>query len=301
MQWCSNWILCLLNKPEPALLKHNASVWILLKIQAPFMIHIMHVSFLICKYKYYSNAVDWTYPCDIETFDVFLCSCSTNERLGVSGFQVLVHWERRWVTGLMNSDGRQLLINQETVCQPADWKRSPSPMFAHMFAHKHTPVWNYAHTSASRWRFGKQHEHIHRHTHAVHIPFIWIPCACCRAEANHAFPPDSMCTVCYYLCAHTTPSGARPWLNVEIPARCKFWMRSRVQKEQTIKAKTEDVSWGTFMLSLWRIVCHLYTSFPLTAWKESKNSIARWPRYEHMFMFHYFYDGDMLLFQTVHT
>lgn len=166
MQWCSDWIHCLLNKLEPTLLKHNASIWILLKIQASFMLCVRYIFFFMCEYKYYSHDVDWMYPCDIETFDVFLCCCSTNERLGVSGFQVLVRWERRWVTGLMNSDGRQLLINQETVCQPADWKSSPSPMFTHIFAHKHIPIWKYTHICAILWRFGEQHEHTHRHPHS---------------------------------------------------------------------------------------------------------------------------------------
>lgn len=245
MQWCSDWIHCLLNKLEPTLLKHNASIWILMKIQASFMLCVRYIFFFMCKYKYYSHDVDWMYPCDIETFDVFLCCCSTNERLGVSGFQVLVRWERRWVTGLMNSDGRQLLINQETVCQPADWKSSPSSMFTHTFAHKHIPVWKYTHICAILWRFGEQHEH-HTDIHIVHIPFIWIPCACCRVEANHVFPSDSMSTVCYYLYAPTTPTGARPLLNMEKPSRYKFWRRSRVQKAQKITAKAEQVTFRTF-------------------------------------------------------
>lgn len=143
---------------------HNASIWILMKIQASFMLCVRYIFFFMCKYKYYSHDVDWMYPCDIETFDVFLCCCSTNERLGVSGFQVLVRWERRWVTGLMNSDGRQLLINQETVCQPADWKSSPSSMFTHTFAHKHTNMKIHTHMCNPMgiwWTTWAPHRHPH--------------------------------------------------------------------------------------------------------------------------------------------
>lgn len=152
----------------------------------------------------------------------------------------------------MNSDGRQLLINQETVCQPADWKSSPSSMFTHTFAHKHIPIWKYTHICAILWRFGEQHEH-HTDIHTVHIPFIWIPCACCRVEANHAFPSDSMSTVCYYLYAPTTPTGARPLLNMEKPSEggpeCKRHKRLQLRQNKWHS--------GLFMLLLWGIVCYL--------------------------------------------
>lgn len=226
---------------------HSASIWILMKIQASFMLCVRYIFFFMCKYKYYSHDVDWMYPCDIETFDVFLCCCSTNERLGVSGFQGFRcwcaerggEWQGSWIVMADScSLTKRLSVSQQTG-------KAALPLCLHTHLHINTPIWKYTHICAILWGFGEQHEH-HTDIHTVHIPFIWIPCACCRVEANHAFPSDSMSTVCYYLYAPTTPTGARPLLNMEKPSRCKFWMRSRVQKAQKITAKAEQVTFSTF-------------------------------------------------------
>lgn len=46
---------------------------------------------------------------------VYMHACSAAVLMRDPGCQVLVLWEKRWVTVLMNSDVRHLLINQETV------------------------------------------------------------------------------------------------------------------------------------------------------------------------------------------
>lgn len=167
---------------------------------------------------------------------VYLCCCSANERLGVSGFQVPVLWERRWVTGLMNSDGRQLLINQETVCQPADWNISASPMCTHTLAHKHTQAWKYIHMCTRPCR-SAHNQRICTYTEFI-SPSSGSPALSVERRPILPFPPTAWVEYAYYLCAHTSPSGASFSLNMETPANCKFWMRPRVQKVQKIKAKT---------------------------------------------------------------
>lgn len=185
----------------------------------------------------YSHVVKRMYVCGRETacWCVCLCCCSANERQGVSGFQVLMLWERRWVTGLMNSDVRQLLINQETVCQPADWNSSPSPMCTHTCAHKHTHTQKNTHIHEPLQMFSRPH----LHTHAVEFIFPSYVSPVLRVELRPIlpFPPDTWVQCAHYLCAHTAPTGAKPSLNMEISARCKFWMRPRAQKVPKIKAK----------------------------------------------------------------
>lgn len=175
-------------------LNHNTSIWILLKMQAPLMLSVL----------YYSHVVEWMYVYVREKvrWCVCLCCCSANERLGVSGFQVLMLWERRWVTGLMNSDVRQLLINQETVCQPADWNSSPSPMCTHACVHKHTQTWK---TIIRTSQFNSIPMFPTTYTHTcsrVHIPFT---CACSGAEASPALPSWHLIAVCLLLvCSHSS-------------------------------------------------------------------------------------------------
>lgn len=162
---------------------------------------------------------------------VCLCCCSTNERLGVSGFQVLVLWERRWVTGLMNSDGGQLLINQETVCQQADCNSSPSPyVHTHTPPHKHTQAWKYIQSAQKTMQMCPQPVYVH--TNRVHISFIWVPCAVSVERGPILpFPPDSTSRSMPITCVFPPlPLEQGPSLNMERPARCKFWMRPWEQK-----------------------------------------------------------------------
>lgn len=144
-------------------------------------------------------------------------------------------WERRWVTGLMNSDVRQLLINQETVCQPADWNSSPSPMCTHAYVHKHTQAWKSIHLQPIRYA----HKHIYAHAvdfiSLSHVSFV----TALELEPVLPFPPDTWLQCAYYSCAQTAPTGTRPSLNMEISARCKFWMRPRAQTVLEIKAEDE--------------------------------------------------------------
>lgn len=62
-------------------LNHNTSIWILLKMQAPLMLCML----------YYSHVVEWMYVYvrGKVCWCVWICCCSANERLGVSGADAL--------------------------------------------------------------------------------------------------------------------------------------------------------------------------------------------------------------------
>lgn len=138
---------------------------------------------------------------------------SANERLGVSGFQVLVLWEGRWVTGLMNSDGRQLLINQETVCQRVHWNSSSYPNVC-------TQSCTSIHTSLKIRRRARQaaqrrplpvHTHAHTHTHHSYLLHLGPMCLLLSRGQSCLSPPDSMSRMCLLpICSHHPPLGQAP-------------------------------------------------------------------------------------------
>lgn len=138
------------------------------------------------------------------------------ERLGF--FQVPERWERRWVTGLMNSDGQQLLINQETVCEAAAWNSGPSPKCTHKYIliHIHNPI------------------QLRQDRTSQYTP----PSSSSPGPAADA-RPNSTLVCAYYPCVRTIPTGARPSLNMETPATCKYWKRPREQKLQKMMVKAE--------------------------------------------------------------
>lgn len=137
-------------------------------------------------------------------------------------------------------------------------------MCAHKVARKPTQARKYvAAHGRPRRRARYRRTHMRTHAHTIHISFISVPCAFCWAEANPVFPPLTASAGCaYYLCAHTTPAGASSPLNMETPARCKFWMRPREQKVQEIKARAVDV------YSFGGNDCH-FLCFKLAPWKNS--------------------------------
>lgn len=143
VQRCTDWKLCCLNKPEPTLFKPQC-----LNLNSFEDARSADALCVTNMCEHYGHAVERMYAHVREAvcWGVCLFCRSANERPGVSGFQVPVLWERRWVTGLMNSDVRQLLINQETVCQHADWNSSPTPTCTHTVAHKHTQAWKHMRT-----------------------------------------------------------------------------------------------------------------------------------------------------------
>lgn len=127
---------------------------------------------------------------------VLLLRCSANERLGVSEFQVPVLWERRWVTGLMNSDVRQLLINRETVCQPADWNSSPSPMCTCKHIHTHTRVQADASVLTTT-------NYINTHAAGFTSPSCASPVPAVELRPIVPLPPDTWVQCAYYShCSH---------------------------------------------------------------------------------------------------
>lgn len=111
------------------------------------------------------------------------------------------------------------------------------PLWVHTLAHKHTQAWKYAkaHTDVPTiiWT--------HTHTHTpieFRSPSSGSPVPAVERRAILPFPLTAWAQCGYYLCAHTTPAGARPSMNMETPARCRFWIRPRVQKVQKIKVKS---------------------------------------------------------------
>lgn len=195
VQLCADWKLCRLNKPEPALFKPQCfhlnssedacSTDALRATQCEHHGHVVEPM-----YTYVSEAV-----CQ----DVCLFCRSANERRGVSGFQVLVLWERRWVTGLMNSDVQQLLINQETVCQHADWNSSPTPC-TRTRMHDNTCARGHADVLAASAQ---------THTHTAFIsPSSESPELSVEQRPIPSFPPDSTSRMCLLsVCSHHSRRG----------------------------------------------------------------------------------------------
>lgn len=183
----------------------------------------------------------WSLSPPLSLFEVHVDSTAVLMRdLGVSGFQVPLLWEGRWVTGLMNSDGRQLLINQETVCQWA--RRKTAAPAARTEIHTDLKNTQQAQRSAPGHADAPTTA-AHTRTHnAIHISFISVPCAFCWAEANPVFPPwrcEQDVPITYVLTP--SPPGPSSSLDMETPARCKFWMSPGEQKVQEIKAEAADL------------------------------------------------------------
>lgn len=129
----------------------------------------------------------------LSLFEVHVDSTAVLMRdLGVSGFQVPLLWEGRWVTGLMNSDGRQLLINQETVCQWARRKTAAPAARTEI----HTDLKN----TQQAQRAGSCRCTHHRRTHAHTTPFIspssQSPVPSVEQRPILSFPPDAVSRMC---------------------------------------------------------------------------------------------------------
>lgn len=235
VQRCTDWKLCCLNKPEPTLFKPQC--FNLNSFEDARSADALCITNMC---EHYGHAVERMYAHVREAvcWGVCLFCRSANERPGVSGFQVPVLWERRWVTGLMNSDVRQLLINQETVCQHADWNSSPTPTCTHTVAHKHTQAWKHMRTRPCRCAHNQR---IYTRTHSVHISFIWVPCAFCGAEANPVFPPDSISRMCLLpMSSHHSRWGKLlHWIWKHLPDVNSEW-GPESKRYREIKAKAEN-------------------------------------------------------------
>lgn len=133
---------------------------------------------------------------------------SANERLGVSGFQVLVLWDGRWVTGLMNSDGRQLLINQETVCQ----QLLPECVHTKLHVNPHQ-LENTSARTPGRADAPTTGTHTHAPTHTHHSYLLHLAPLCLLLSRGQSClsSPDSMSRMCLLpMCSHHPRWGKLP-------------------------------------------------------------------------------------------
>lgn len=147
---------------------------------------------------------------------VGMCAYSAAVLMRDEGFQVRVLWERRWVTGLMNSDVQQLLINQETVCQHADWSSSPTPPCTHTRMHDNTCARGHADVLAA-----SAHT---QHSYLLHLS----PPSLLRSRGRSRLSPDSTSRMCLLsACSHHSRRGK---LLTEYGNTCQMWIANEAQR-----------------------------------------------------------------------